>query len=150
MVKTLTPPRPARAKTRANGKSNGKLFYRINEVAKITGLKPYVLRYWETEFPELAPAKDSSDQRRYRPADIEVIQTIRRLLYKERYTIEGARKRLKIELRNERRGNGTASKQRAVSSVPSTTLRAKQEDKRLQTSLRNLRIEVNALLSMLS
>jgi hypothetical protein len=43
-----------------------KLFYRINEVAKITGLKPYVLRYWESEFPELSPEKDTSDQRRYR------------------------------------------------------------------------------------
>ena len=50
-----------------------KLFYRIQEVAKMTGLKPYVLRYWESEFKELAPDKDASDQRRYRQSDVEVI-----------------------------------------------------------------------------
>lgn len=72
-----------------------KLFYRINEVATLTGVKPYVLRYWETEFPALAPEKDDNDQRRYRKADIELVLQIKRLLYDEKYTIAGARKQLK-------------------------------------------------------
>ncbi|MCX7963903.1 MAG: MerR family transcriptional regulator [Candidatus Sumerlaea chitinivorans] len=76
-----------------------KLFYRINEVAAITGLKPYVLRYWETEFPMLSPEKDENEQRRYRKSDIELILQIKKLLYEEGYTIAGARKRLK-QLRN--------------------------------------------------
>lgn len=96
-----------------------KLFYRIQEVAKLTGLKPYVLRYWETEFKELAPAKDGSDQRRYRQADIEVVLAIRKLLYEDRFTIEGARKRLREELRRVR---GEESDQQAAEVVAISTL----------------------------
>ena len=62
-------------------RQNAKLFYRINEVAELTGIKPYVLRYWETEFPELAPEKDASDHRRYRAKDIRIVLAIRKLLY---------------------------------------------------------------------
>ena len=72
-----------------------KLFHKINEVSTITQIKPYVLRYWETEFPMLAPEKDENDQRRYRKADIELILQIKRLLYQEKFTIAGARKQLK-------------------------------------------------------
>ena len=72
-----------------------KLFYRINEVATITQVKPYVLRYWESEFPMLAPEKDENDQRRYRKSDIELILQIKRLLYDEKFTIAGARRQLK-------------------------------------------------------
>lgn len=72
-----------------------KLFYRIQEVATITQVKPYVLRYWETEFPMLTPEKDENDQRRYRRSDIELILEIKRLLYSEKFTIAGARRRLK-------------------------------------------------------
>ena len=73
-----------------------KLFYKINEVATLTQVKPYVLRYWETEFPMLAPEKDENDQRRYRRSDIELILEIKRLLYDEKFTIAGARKQLKV------------------------------------------------------
>jgi len=72
-----------------------KLFYRITEVSNITEIKPYVLRYWETEFPMLSPEKDENDQRRYRRGDIELILEIKRLLYTERFTIAGARKKLR-------------------------------------------------------
>lgn len=72
-----------------------KLFYRINEVATITQVKPYVLRYWETEFPMLSPEKDENDQRRYRRGDIELVLEIKRLLYTEKFTIAGARKQLR-------------------------------------------------------
>lgn len=74
-----------------------KLFYRIQEVAEITGLKPYVLRYWETQFKELAPAKDKNDQRRYRQADIETVLKIKDLLYNQRFTIAGARQFLRAQ-----------------------------------------------------
>jgi DNA-binding transcriptional MerR regulator len=72
-----------------------KLYYKINEVSRITGLKPYVLRYWETEFDQLKPQKDVNDQRRYRKVDIDLIQKIKGLLYEERFTIAGAKKRLR-------------------------------------------------------
>jgi DNA-binding transcriptional MerR regulator len=73
---------------------DGKRYYRIGEVARITGVKPYVLRYWESEFRWMAPAKSRSLQRLYRKRDIEIIQLIKRLLYEERFTIAGARRKL--------------------------------------------------------
>ena len=84
-----------RAKKREDSSSEGKLYYRIGEVSRITDVKPYVLRYWESEFRWMAPAKSRSKQRLYRKRDIEVIQLIKRLLYEERYTIAGARKKLR-------------------------------------------------------
>lgn len=74
---------------------DGKLYYRIGEVAKLTGVKPHVLRYWETEFRWMAPPKSRSKQRLYRRKDIEMIKVIKRLLYDERYTIAGARQQLR-------------------------------------------------------
>jgi DNA-binding transcriptional MerR regulator len=74
---------------------SGKLYYRIGEVSQITGVKPYVLRYWESEFRLMAPQKSRSKQRLYRQKDIETILHIKRLLYEERYTIAGARQRLR-------------------------------------------------------
>jgi len=71
-----------------------KLFYKIGEVSKIVGVEPYVLRYWETEFSFLKPRKNKSGQRVYIKKDVELLLTIKRLLYQERYTIEGVRKRL--------------------------------------------------------
>jgi DNA-binding transcriptional MerR regulator len=73
----------------------GKRYYRIGEVAKITGVKPYVLRYWESEFRWMAPQKSRSKQRLYRKRDIEMILLIKKLLYQQRFTIAGARKQLR-------------------------------------------------------
>lgn len=73
-----------------------KLFYRIGEVSRITGLEPYILRYWETEFPFLRPRKSKSGHRIYTKRDIELIFNIKRLLYEEKYTIEGVRKKFGI------------------------------------------------------
>jgi DNA-binding transcriptional MerR regulator len=70
-----------------------KLFYKIGEVSKITGVEPYVLRYWETEFHFLRPRKNKSGQRVYVKKDLELILQVKRMLYQERYTIEGVRKR---------------------------------------------------------
>lgn len=77
-----------------------KLFYKIGEVSRIADIEPYVLRYWETEFPFLKPRKNKSGQRVYVKKDLEFILEIKRLLYQERYTIEGVRKRF---------GEGTAT-----------------------------------------
>jgi DNA-binding transcriptional MerR regulator len=74
---------------------DGKLYYRIGEVSRLTGVKPYVLRYWESEFRWMAPQKSRSQQRLYRRRDIDVILLIKKLLYEERFTIAGARKRLR-------------------------------------------------------
>jgi DNA-binding transcriptional MerR regulator len=74
-----------------------KLFYRIQEVAEITGLKPYVLRYWETQFKELAPEKGRNEQRRYRQTDIDLVLKIKDLLYRQKFTIAGARQLIKRE-----------------------------------------------------
>ena len=75
-----------------------KLFFRIGEVCEITDTQPYVLRYWESEFPALAPAKNSSGQRIYRRRDIETVLRIKQLLYEEGFTIAGAKKRLEAEM----------------------------------------------------
>ena len=72
-----------------------KLYYSIGEVSEITKLKQYVLRYWETEFVQLKPAKNSAGNRNYRKSDIDLILDIKDLLYKRHYTIKGAKQYLK-------------------------------------------------------
>jgi DNA-binding transcriptional MerR regulator len=69
-----------------------KLYFRIGEVSRLGGIKPYVLRFWETEFPSLGPKKSGKGHRLYRRKDVELVLEIKRLLYEKRYTIEGARK----------------------------------------------------------
>jgi len=75
-------------------KSITKLYYSISEVGEITGLKQYVLRFWETEFPELKPSKNRAGNRVYKRSDIKLIFLIKKLLYDDKYTIEGARQKL--------------------------------------------------------
>lgn len=75
-----------------------KVFFKIGEVSRLTGLVPHVLRYWETEFGAIRPTKSPTGQRVYQRRDIEAILLIKKLLYEERFTIDGARARLK-ELR---------------------------------------------------
>ena len=76
-----------------------KLYYRIGEVEEIAGVPAYVLRYWESEFKLLRPKKNPAGQRLYRQRDLELVQRIKTLLYDERLTLEGARKRLLAESR---------------------------------------------------
>jgi DNA-binding transcriptional MerR regulator len=71
-----------------------KLYFRIGEVARLAGIKPYVLRFWETEFPALGPKKSGTGHRLFRRKDVELVLEIKRLLYEQRFTIEGARKHL--------------------------------------------------------
>ena len=68
-----------------------KLYFRIGDVSRLTGVKAYVLRYWETEFSALSPKKSGTNQRLYRRKDVEMVLEIKYLLYDKRYTIEGAR-----------------------------------------------------------
>jgi DNA-binding transcriptional MerR regulator len=72
-----------------------KRFFRIGEVSRIIGVEPYVLRYWETEFPQIRPRRADSNQRTYQRKDLETIMEIKRLLYEEKMTIEGAKRQLK-------------------------------------------------------
>jgi len=72
-----------------------KLYYSISEVSAITGVEPHVLRYWESEFRELNPRKHRGGKRLYREADIRTVLHIKKLLYAERFTLEGARKKLR-------------------------------------------------------
>ena len=75
-----------------------RLYYKIGEACKTLGIQPYVLRYWETEFPALAPSKSRSGQRVYSEKELEIIRRIKELLYDEGYTIAGAKKKLEAEL----------------------------------------------------
>ena len=79
-----------------------KLYFKIGEVADFVGVKPYVLRYWESEFSVVKPTKTRSKHRLYRRRDVENLLRIKRLLHDERFTIEGAKKRLKSLQKDER------------------------------------------------
>jgi DNA-binding transcriptional MerR regulator len=89
-----------------------KLYFRIGEVSRLAGIKPYVLRFWETEFSTLGPKKSGKGHRLYRRKDVELVLEIKRLLYEKRYTIEGARKFLDSRTRegSSRSSGGAASK----------------------------------------
>jgi DNA-binding transcriptional MerR regulator len=76
-----------------------KLYFRIGEVSRLAGIKPYVLRFWETEFSSLGPKKSGKGHRLYRRKDVELVLEIKRLLYDKRFTIEGARKHLESRVR---------------------------------------------------
>src|SRR3954463_12047754 len=78
-----------------------KLYFRIGDVARLANIKPYVLRFWETEFPGLGPKKSGTGHRLYSRKDVEMVLEIKRLLYLERFTIEGARKSLESRTKSE-------------------------------------------------
>ena len=88
-------PRPIIATMPAD--DEGRL-YKIGEVCKIAEVQPYVLRYWETEFPPLAPNKSGGGQRMYTQREIDIVLRIKQLLYSEGFTIAGAKKKLDVEL----------------------------------------------------
>ena len=110
-----------------------KLYFRIGEVSEILGVEPYVLRYWETEFPQLSPKKSGTGHRLYRRNDVELLLLIKRLLYEKRFTIEGARQNLQ--------GMGRSAKE----------IRAKQGQQLLfpEDPLPEIRRELAQILEML-
>jgi DNA-binding transcriptional MerR regulator len=79
-----------------------KIYFKIGEVSEIIGVEPYVLRYWETEFEVLKPSKAPSKHRLYKKRDVELLLEIKRLLYTEGFTIEGARKKLRETKKEEK------------------------------------------------
>ena len=108
-----------------------KLYYSISEVAKKTGIKPYVLRFWEKEFSHLKPNKNRAGNRSYQQKDIDLIGQIKHLLYEEGYTIEGAKSKLK-DLKHDHLGAVVAEKMK------------------LQSLLMEVKKEISALLKILS
>ena len=118
-----------------------KLFFKIGEVCEITDTQPYVLRYWESEFPMLAPAKNSSGQRIYRRRDIETVFRIKQLLYEEGFTIAGAKKRIEAEMA----GRGPSPQ----ASVPTPAASPTREDDRLRGALKEIREELRQILTVL-
>lgn len=93
-----------------------RLYYKIGEACKALGIQPYVLRYWETEFPALTPSKSRSGQRVYSEKELEIIRRIKELLYEEGYTIAGAKKKLETELASG--GLGEAAREEPAESAP--------------------------------
>ena len=109
-----------------------KLFYSTGEVSEMTGVEPYVLRYWESEFKILHPSKRHSGQRSYQTRDIETILKIKQLLYEDLYTIAGAKKKLKEEKTQEHE---------PVRVMPART----SEDEGMMQGLKEIRVEVERL-----
>ena len=113
-----------------------RLYYKIGEACKALGIQPYVLRYWETEFPALAPSKSRSGQRVYSEKELEIIRRIKELLYDEGYTIAGAKKKLEAELASgsvggepgdEETAAPVAEEAPAAPATPAKTSRARKE-----------------------
>ena len=119
-----------------------RLFFRIGDVAELTGVETYVLRFWETEFPLLAPKKTGSGQRQYRRKDVETVLEIKRLLYGEGYTIAGARKAFRERTKQKRRN----SKSTGQSALPFAA-QPKDPSPALATIKKELQ-EILALLNM--
>lgn len=105
-----------------------KLYYSISEVCKLTGLKSYVLRYWETEFRELKPPKNRAGNRTYRKKDIDTINNIKELLYDKKFTIEGARNQLAITPQDSKpsEDDTTETTEKSESGVTRTKTSAKE------------------------
>ncbi len=115
-----------------------KLFFKIGEVCELTETQPYVLRYWESEFPALAPAKNNSGQRIYRRRDIETILRIKTLLYEEGFTIAGAKKKLELEMKEQAKG-------KSVTPAPQTPT----GDDGFKDEVKEIKAELHGLLDML-
>jgi len=94
-----------------------KLYFRIGEVARLCRLPAYVLRFWETEFPQLKPVKSSTGQRMYRHKDVESVISIKKLLYEDGFTIAGARQHLRSETKGDKKQTPLPFPARSVSDL---------------------------------
>ncbi|MBB5056791.1 DNA-binding transcriptional MerR regulator [Granulicella aggregans] len=121
-----------------------KLYFRIGEVAKLCEVAPYVLRFWESEFPQLKPNKGGTGQRLYRRRDVEMALRVKTLLYDEGYTIAGARQYLKGELRSK--------EPLAATPAPTAIAPAAEPESNdaISVKLQALRAEMQSLLALLS
>ena len=105
-----------------------KLYFKIGEVSDLLGVEPYVLRYWETEFPVLSPKKSGTGHRLYRRKDVELLLRIKHLLYEKRFTIEGARQSLQAEGRAPKAKSARRVQQELFSSDPLPEIRRELAD----------------------
>jgi DNA-binding transcriptional MerR regulator len=117
-----------------------KKLYKIGEVCKLADVQPYVLRYWETEFPSLAPNKSGGGQRMYTRAEIDIILRIKQLLYSEGFTIAGAKKKLEQE---------TIEPPPATAPPPPASSRAPRPNGNVKKTLTKVRKELGEILEML-
>lgn len=125
-----------------------KLYFRIGDVSKLAGVKAFVLRYWETEFPQLAPKKSGTGQRLYRRKDVETVLEIKRLLYDERFTIEGARNYL--QTRAQPAKGGAKGKGRKSPPPPAPTIQGDLFGSGVApAALEEIRKELKSLLDLL-
>jgi DNA-binding transcriptional MerR regulator len=131
-----------------------KLYFRIGEVSKLTGLKQHVLRYWETEFPAVAPKKMGSNHRMYRRKDVESILEIKHLLYEKRYTIEGARKHIsdkpKAVAKMPKRGSGGIVSSQPMPKQQSSLFLLEEPVKTSGAATSRIRAELLAILKLLN
>ena len=134
-----------------------KLFFRIGEVCDLIKVQPHVLRYWETEFPMLAPQKNRAGQRVYRRKDVEMVLRIRDLLYEEKFTIAGAKKRLLDEIRGgSARARSTDEVAQEETPKPETATASPSPDveqpasPQTRTLLRKLKTDLEDLLTRLN
>jgi DNA-binding transcriptional MerR regulator len=114
---------------------NEEKLYKIGEVCKLADLQPYVLRYWETEFPQLSPNKSGGGQRLYTRAELDTILRIKELLYKEGFTIAGAKKRLEQETAEPVPAAGAAAAAQAAAPSPDVLANVKRELRELMKML---------------
>src|SRR5215831_2730821 len=105
-----------------------KLYFKIGEVSELLGVEPYVLRYWETEFPILSPKKSGTGHRLYRRKDVELLLRIKHLLYEKRFTIEGARQTLQAESRGPKPKTLKRAQQELFASDPLPEIRRELAD----------------------
>jgi len=128
-----------------------KLFFKIGEVCEITDTQPYVLRYWESEFPALAPAKNSSGQRIYRRRDIETVLRIKQLLYDEGFTIAGAKKKLDQELsgRGDTPSSALAASAGEGGEASAAAPVAPAIDQEARSALKEVRVQLRDILTLL-
>jgi DNA-binding transcriptional MerR regulator len=137
-----------------------KLFFKIGEVCELAGVQAHVLRYWESEFPMLAPQKNRAGQRVYRKRDVEMALRIKELLYEDQYTIAGAKKRLTNELRgggklkvvgSEETGSSSDAAIESVQAAPPANDRhnVAQRSAEERQGLKQLASELRELLSLL-
>jgi len=118
-----------------------KLYFRIGEVCRLLKLEPYVLRFWESEFPTLSPTKGANGRRMYRKKDVEMVVTIKDLLYERGFTIAGARKVLSS------RKDGTAASLPLVASSPKTQA---QQPRPTPEKLDQVKVELRNILTILN
>jgi DNA-binding transcriptional MerR regulator len=122
--------------------------FKISEAARLVGVKPYVLRFWETEFPILRPAHTQSKHRVYRERDIELLKLVKRLLHNERFTIEGAKRRLK-ELGVERNSDKPIPTDIASKNQPEPAVSAAKSGGEFKKTLAEIRRDLESLHKLL-